>query len=185
MSRERRRKIGAKVTMPHKLLIGALLAACLFKAAIAEPEEDYVRSTWQEGEVVFPAPPKPETLLPFYVSATTENRFFVDSQSLTVGTDGVVRYVLVVLAGQGARNVTFEGMRCETRESRVYAVGRSDGSWSAARRNEWARVSEAAANRQHAALFQEYFCPGGVIINSAAEARNALLKNGRADPLPR
>lgn len=171
--------------MSHKLLIGALLAACLFKAAIAEPEEDYVRQGWQEGEFVFPAQPKSEALLPFYVSATTENRFFVDSQSLTVGADGVVRYVLVVLAAQGARNVTFEGMRCETRERRVYAVGRSDGSWSAARRNDWVRVSEAAANRQHAALFQEYFCPGGVVVGSAAEARNALLRNGRVDPLPR
>lgn len=171
--------------MRHKLSMGALLAACLFNAAIAEPEEDYVRPSWQEGEFVLPPAPGSEGLIPFYVSETTANRFFVDSQSLTVGSDGVVRYVLVVLAGQGARNVTFEGMRCATRERRVYATGRTDGSWSAARRNEWSKVSEATANRHHAALFQEYFCPDGVIVNGAAEARAALLKSGRYDPMLR
>lgn len=170
--------------MWHKLSIGALMAASLFQAAIAEPE-DYVRPTWQEGEFVLPAAPSPEGLVPFYVSATTDNRFFVDVSSLTVGGDGVVRYVLVVLTKQGARNVTFEGMRCTSRERRVYATGRADGSWSTARRNDWIKVSEATTNRQHAALFQDYFCPDGVIVNSVTEVRATLLKNGRYDPMLR
>lgn len=171
--------------MRYRLLVGALLAAVLLPGVAAEPEEDYVRPNWAEGEFVLPAAPKPASLVPFYVSASTENRFFVDAQSLTVGSDGVVRYVLVVLASQGARNVTFEGMRCETRERRVYATGRLDGSWSPARNKEWVKVSEATTNRQHAALFQDYFCPDGVIVRNAAEAKAALLKNGRFDPLLR
>lgn len=172
-----------ELTMKRSVAIGMLLAANLFQAALAEPEEDYVRRGWQEGDYLLPEAPKPEALLPFYVSATTENRFFVDSRSLTIGEDGVVRYVLVILAAQGARNVTFEGMRCATRERRVYALGRSDGSWSPARRSEWLRISEAVGNRQHAELFQEYFCPDGVIVSSGAEAREALLRKRRADPL--
>ncbi|MFZ2973437.1 MAG: CNP1-like family protein [Ferribacterium limneticum] len=159
-----------------------LLAATLVSAtAFADFEEDYESKQWQEIEVQLPAAPKQETLLPFYVSAATENRFFIDGATLTVGSDGVVRYVLLVLTPQDVRNVTYEGMRCLTRERRIYASGRQDGSWSKARKNEWVRIQDAYANRQHAALFLEYFCPVGNIVQDAAEARNALIKGVHPD----
>jgi len=159
------------------LLVAMLASATVF----ADFEEDYESKQWQEIEVQLPAAPKQETLLPFYVSAATENRFFIDGATLTVGSDGVVRYVLLVLTPQGARNVTYEGMRCLTRERRIYASGRQDGSWSKARKNEWVRIQDAYANRQHAALFLEYFCPIGNNVQDAAEARNALIKGIHPD----
>lgn len=160
------------------LLLSAMLASA---TVFADFEEDYENKQWQEIEVQLPAAPRQETLLPFYVSAATENRFFIDGATLTVGSDGVVRYVLLVLTPQGARNVTYEGMRCLTRERRIYASGRQDGSWSKARKNEWVRIQDAYANRQHAALFLEYFCPVGNIVQDAAEARNALIKGVHPD----
>ena len=72
-------------------------------------------------------------------------------------------------------------MRCEAREYRIYASGRLDGSWSKARKNEWVRIQEAYANRQHAALFLDYFCPVGVIVHDAAEARSSLVRGGHHD----
>lgn len=160
------------------LLLTAMFASA---AVLADFEEDYESKQWQEIEVQLPAAPKQESLLPFYVSAATENRFFIDGATLSVGNDGVVRYVLLVLTPQGARNVTYEGMRCETRERRIYASGRQDGTWSKARKNEWVRIQEVYANRQHAALFLEYFCPIGNIVQNAAEARNALIKGEHPD----
>lgn len=160
------------------LLLAAMFASA---AVLADFEEDYESKQWQEIEVQLPAAPKQESLLPFYVSAATENRFFIDGATLSVGNDGVVRYVLLVLTPQGARNVTYEGMRCETRERRIYASGRQDGTWSKARKNEWVRIQEVYANRQHAALFLEYFCPIGNIVQNAAEARNALIKGEHPD----
>lgn len=149
--------------------------------ALAEFDEDYESKQWQEIEVQLPAAPRKETLLPFYVSATTENQFYVDGATLSVGSDGVVRYVLVVQTPQGVRNVTYEGMRCETRERRIYASGRADGAWSKARKNEWVRIQDVYANRQHAALFLEYFCPIGTIVRDVDEARNALRQGGHPD----
>lgn len=160
------------------LLFAILLAST---PIFADFEEDYESKEWRELEVQLPAAPKQDTLLPFYVSAATENLFFIDGATLSVGSDGVVRYVLVVLSPQGARNVTYEGMRCETRESRVYASGRRDGSWSKARKNEWVSIQEQYANRQHAALYLEYFCPFGNIVQNVAEARNALVKGVHPD----
>lgn len=149
--------------------------------AMADFEEDYESKQWQEVEVALPAAPKEVNLQPFYVSAATSNRFFIDISTLSVGSDGVVRYVLLILSPEGGRNVTFEGMRCESRERRIYASGRQDGLWSKARKNEWVRIQDAYANRHHAALFLDYFCPFGNIVRDAAEARKALMLGGHPD----
>lgn len=164
----------------RRLLCLSVLALSV-SSALADFDEDYESSVWTEIEVQLPDSPKPENLLPFYVSAATENKFFVDGSTLKVGSDGVVRYVLLVVSPQGVKNVTFEGMRCETRERRIYASGRSSGKWSKARNNEWVRIQEASANRQHAVLFQDYFCPFGIMVRDAAEARNALVLGGHPD----
>lgn len=144
-------------------------------------EEDYEKKRWQELEVQLPVAPRQETLQPFYVSAATDNQFLIDLATLTVGTDGVIRYVLLVLTPDGGRNVTFEGMRCESRERRIYASGRRDGTWSKSRNSEWSRIKDVYANRHHAALFLEYFCPGGVIVRDMAEAKDALKRGGHPD----
>lgn len=156
-------------------LLGLLgLASALSVQAYPDDSEP---KAWAEQEVVFPSAPRQENLVPVYVSAGTENRFLVDLASVSVGNDGVVRYTLVVDTGQ-ARNVTYEGMRCETRERRLYASGRLNGSWSKSRNQEWEKIREAAVNRQYATLFLEYFCPWGVIVGSTAEAVGALKSGG-------
>lgn len=156
-------------------LLGAMQPVC------ADFEEDYEAKQWQEVAVQLPAAPQKESLIPFFVSAATENKFFIDRPSLSVGEDGVVRYILVVQTVGGAWNISYEGMRCLTRERRIYASGRLDGGWSKSRNNEWTRIQDAVANRQHAALFLDYFCPGGVIVRNASEARDALQNGGHPD----
>lgn len=164
-----------------------LRSACLLLAFVvpgvgfAASDDDGESKQWQEMLVELPAPPAEASLLPFYVSAVSENRFFVDASTLSVGADGVVRYTLVVVSPEGGRNVSYEGMRCETRERRVYASGRADGSWSESRAREWRRIQDAYGNRHHAALFLEYFCPGGVVVHDAAEAREALRLGGHPE----
>ena len=155
-----------------------VLAVLLQAPVNAELDEDYETKQWTEVETQLPAPPKEAGLQSFYVSAATNNKFFIDLPSLTIGADGVVRYSLVVLTQGGARNVSFEGIRCEAREHRIYATGRRDGTWSKSRNNEWERIQDEYANRVHAALFLDYFCPGGVIVPSADEAKNALKLGG-------
>lgn len=160
------------------LLLGFLF---VLGQASAGVEEDQETKPWQELEVRLPGAPVAENLHPFYVSAASDNQFLVDRSTISVGSDGVVRYVLVVLTADGGRNVTFEGMRCETRERRIYASGRRDGTWSKARNDSWSRIQEVYANRHHAALFLEYFCPGGVIVRDAAEAVDALRRGGHPE----
>ena len=155
-----------------------LLSLFVSVSAYADFDEDYALKTWQEIEVQLPSAPRPESLQSFYVGAATDNRFLIDLSSLSVGSDGVVRYVLLVLTPGGARNVTFEGMRCETGERRIYASGRSDGAWSKSRNNDWMPIKKEGSNRYHAALYFDYFCPDGIIVQSVKDAKDALRRGG-------
>lgn len=161
--------------MRFKVLVAALLALQAVAVAALE-DDDYGSGRWQELETSLPGAPLAENLQEFVVSATTTNRFFVDLASLSAGDDGVVRYVLVIDSASGVRNVSFEGMRCETRERKVYALGRSDGSWAPSRNKAWSKILDAVTNRHYASLYLNFFCPMGGVVKSADEARDALRK---------
>lgn len=163
------------------LFILALSLFVVLPAGAADFDEEYEVKAWKEIVVTLPPSPIQSDLVQFYVSAATDNSFFIDASTISVGEDGVVRYVLVIQAGGGARNVSYEGIRCQTREHRIYASGRRDGSWSKSRNNEWAKIQEVYANRYNAALFMDYFCPDGTLVRSADEARRALRSGGNRD----
>jgi hypothetical protein len=137
-----------------------------------EPEKP-----WQElREVESPAFPRQENLREYYVGPATTNNYFIDASTLSVGSDGIVRYVLVVRTAGGATNVSFEGINCKDLTWKHYATGRSDGTWvkSRAVRVEWRPIENKPVNRHHASLSRDLFCPAGNPINSADEGRNAL-----------
>ena len=120
---------------------------------------DQEKKSWEELRVQIPPYPRPENLLKFDAGSNTANTFFVDSASVSVGEDGVVRYTLMVKTGGGATNVSFEGIRCDTRELKIYAVGRTNGEWSRARDTRWREIMFREINNQHLTLFREHFCP--------------------------
>lgn len=138
------------------------------------PEQE----AWKESETVLPEFPREAGLIEFYVSAAASNRFFVDGTTLSVGPDRVVRYALVVRTAGGAVNTSFEGIRCDTRERRLYATGRADGTWVKARVSEWQPIENKTVNRHYAALSREFFCPRGNNIGDPDEGRQALRRGG-------
>ena len=138
---------------------------------------------WREGEVVFPPYPQAASLRQFPVSGASRNRFFIDADTLSVGTDGVVRFALVIQTPGGAENVTFEGIRCATGERRIYAIGRGErGEWSAARRSDWEPIRDNDYNRPRAALAFDFFCDGSAPPRSAADALRSLREAHRRLP---
>jgi hypothetical protein len=149
--------------------IGLTLLLTIGVAAAQSFDEDYddENRPWQEIAVQLPAPPKEENLLPFYVSPTATQKFFVDAKSISVGSDNVVRYTLVSISQEGAKNITYEGIRCETFEKKIYAIGEDDGSWARSRRNQWDGIVRGFANRQHAALAKDYFCENNTVAGKA------------------
>lgn len=157
-----------------------ILAGWLFSLAaqaglgLRDQDEDPDAPKWEEEALQLPAFPQEGSLREFYVSATTTHKYYIDAATLSVGKDGVVRYVLVVRTGGGATNITYEGMRCERGEFRIYATGHRDGSWVPARGSVWRLIENKPTNRYHAALSRDFFCPIGNAIYTADEGREAL-----------
>ena len=164
---------------PVILAVAALSAFFCIPPAFSQSqlEEDFddTGKTWQEIAVQLPAPPTPEYLIPFYVSATATQTFAVDEKSLDVGKDGVIRFTLMSTSPSGAKNISYEGIRCASFEKKSYAYGRDDGSWARSRRDQWEPIVRNAANRQHGVLAVDFFCEG----KSVAGDRQTLLKRLR------
>lgn len=159
---------------------GLAILFCMAGSAGAQStfEEDFDdgEKPWTEITIQLPAAPAPENLLPFFVSATATQEFAIDSKSLTLGADGVIRYTLLTTSASGARNISYEGIRCQSYEKKLYAFGHVDGTWSRSRRDKWEAIRSNAANRQHAALAQDYFCQGLTIAGTAQKMLDRLRK---------
>lgn len=140
-------------------------------------ELEQEKRNWREADVPAPPPPGSGELLPFFVSSASDYRFFVDSASLAPGADGVIRYTLIVRSPLGAETVSYEGIRCATREVKAYAYGRPDRSW-AVHPGAWRRIEERSVQGWHYTLWREFFCPLELPIRTAAEGIDALKRGG-------
>jgi hypothetical protein len=144
---------------------GAMLAGCSHLPP--NPKDDTTfqylldrHGDWTENKVeTLPPLPRDENLIPFDVSQNTPLHFAVDAKSITVGTDGVVRYTVVITSQSGAHNVNYEGIRCDNYEWRLYGGLNADhDGWDRTVANDWARIENGELNAYHAALYQDYFC---------------------------
>lgn len=134
-------------------------------------------SRWTENKVeTLPPLPGPANLLRFDVSQNTPLTFSVDAKSIAVGSDGVVRYTVVVTSRSGARNINYEGIRCDTYEWRQYAGLNADHSdWDRSVATRWRRIENGNLNAYQAALYQDYFCANKMPAASA----QAIVENIR------
>lgn len=138
-----------------------LPVAAFAATAPSPPDEDESETkAWVEQEVTLPAFPQTASLAEFHVSPASGSRFLLDTKTLSIGADGVVRYALVVRTAGGAENTSFEGIRCATREQKAYAFGQRNGSWSAARDAQWRPIELRDFNRAQPVLYADFLCMG-------------------------
>ena len=129
-------------------------AACAFAQDIPD-----VMIDWKEVEAPPPPPLRTQGLIPVDVGGNTSNlRFGVDPASITVGKDGVVRYVVVASSTTGAVNGIYEGIRCNTGQVKVYARHNPDSGWVPARGAEWQDIYKVANSRYSLAIARSGAC---------------------------
>lgn len=145
-----------------------------------ETDFDDNAKAWKEIQAQLPPYPKAENLVPFEVSAATSNKYFIDFPSVSAGADGVVRYSVVIRSPAGAETVSFEGMRCEIGERKLYAFGRPDGKgggeWSRNRYARWEAIKDRQQTSYQRELFYHYFCT--VEGYNDIKAIHRLLRSG-------
>lgn len=156
-------------------LLALLLSSGPVRAALFSDEEP---DNWVEGEYVMPPAPRDGSLRAIALNASSGNRYLLDERSLSAGSDGVVRYVLVVRTSGGAENVTFEGLRCAAGAWRLYAMGRSGGEWATARETSWRALDNNSYDRVRPTLARDYFCDGVTLRGRDEIVRRLSGKDG-------
>lgn len=158
-----------------------LAAACLALAGCKTtgkqmPEEEskwinpFEPKTFKEEESILPPLPQDANLIPFSVNGTGNLTFAVDSKSVSVGKDNVVRFTVVISSTTGARNVNFEGLRCDAFERKIYAtLPMGAKEWQLNRgetREDWIRMQTSARNAYAATLATDFFCEGHTVAGT-------------------
>lgn len=113
---------------------------------------------WKEAEVSLPAYPKDRDLIAVPLAPTDTVKVYIDRASLSRGPDRVARFSLVVESPSGARSVFYEGLRCETREYKTYAVGTPEQAFTPVRQAAWRRIPQPAMNAFRYHLYRDYLC---------------------------
>jgi hypothetical protein len=144
--------------------LAALLLVLHGQVSLADDDTEWSsgsfipRAAWREQQTELPAYPEEGRLLE--VAVATGNypyRVYIDPESLSIGTDRVVRYAAVITSAAGASNISYEGLRCSTREYRRYAYG-ANGSWQTLDETSWERIKESGMGHYRYDLYRDYLC---------------------------
>lgn len=125
-----------------------------------EWEFDYdetLNKPWKELQATLPPYPREENLVPVQLKPTSGQTLLIDSASLSVAKDRVVRLVYVLRSPGGGQTVLFEGFRCATRSYKSYAYGLPGGALKPFPEVEW-RTAPWTDYGYRRELMQSYFC---------------------------
>ena len=115
---------------------------------------------WKEETAIsLPAWPRDADLVEFRASdPATSLRYYIDTKSLSVDAQQIVRYTVIVETKTGARNVAYEGIRCTPKgDYRLYAYGVS-GKFQPLPDSPWQRVTDSQVPPYARDLQRFYLC---------------------------
>lgn len=128
---------------------------------------------WEEAEATPPAQFKTDRTIEFQTSSGSELRFGVVPETVTVGGDGVVRYVLVARSASGVSNVLYQGLRCGVGQFRTYALWHEGRGW-VMQSGDWIDWANTSAGLPARRLAREGFCDGRLPNTPVSKMLNEL-----------
>ena len=158
-------------------LVGLTLLFACHEIGAQFYDSEFDEKSWVEQQTQLPSFPKAEGLIKISMQSMSAFDVAIDSGSVDIGKDGVVRYVLIAKCNRGSENISFEGIRCETRERKLYAIGKPDKTWGQVRNAVWTNYG-VNTRSYHYELANEYFCPEFKRVMTATEALKNLKGGG-------
>lgn len=149
---------------------------CLAAALAAAPAWSQVFGNWDEGPVPDAPALRTEALVPIDI-AGSNLRFGVDPASLSVGNDGVVRFVFVATSPSGTVNAFYEGVHCARATYRLYARHSPAQGWRPVE-EPWKALNEGLEGRLAYRVARAGVCTGRVPGGTPAQIVQALKTPG-------
>ena len=134
---------------------------------------------FKESELALPPYPQESARVEYRLRQNSENRYYVDRTSISIGPDRVIRYSAIIKSPSDATNISYEGMRCKTSEYKVYAFGVTSGEWTESRDAQWRRIPRMASDLRFT-LYKDYFCDLEAI---AVRNEKELIAKLKGNPL--
>ena len=163
-------KYAAMLTLSAAL---ALVAPC----GLAQTGNGLDNPDWAEEEIPPPPAFSKDKLIPLEMPPHVSLKVGVDPESIQVGGDGVVRYVIVMTNATGSTNAVYEGIRCVSDEVKTYARFSTSGQWSMQANPAWKAVNDNMPSHHAQAFARQGGCQGR-LATSKQEIIKAL-KSGR------
>jgi hypothetical protein len=113
---------------------------------------------WVEDPVPSPPAFSKDKLIPLDMPSYISVKVGVDPESIAVGGDGIVRYVIVLNNASGSTNAVYEGIRCITDEVKTYARYSASGQWSMLANPAWKAVNENMPSHHAQAFARQGGC---------------------------
>jgi hypothetical protein len=136
---------------------------------------------WLEEQIPPPPAFSADRLIALDMPQSVSLKIGVDPETIVVGADGVVRYVIVMRNTTGSTNAVYEGIRCVTDEVKTYARLGSSGQWSMVQDPVWRAVNENMPSHHAQAFARQGGCQNRLAV-SKPEILNALKSVRRATP---
>ena len=134
------------------LALSLAVASSFAQLAPSDPD-------WKEVDAPPPPALRTQGLIPLEMPGSAL-RFGVDPASVTLGADGVVRYVVVASSSTGAVNAMYEGVRCSSGDVKVYARHNPDSGWVPVRNGDWQALSQRQNSRHSLVIARTGACIG-------------------------
>lgn len=160
----------------------AWLAAGLVAATVATAQQPPNANApdapeWAESDV----PPAPSfdvaQLIEIDVDARGNLQYGVDPDTVQIGADGVVRYVMVARSSTGALTAMYEGVRCSTGDYKLYARYNA-GRWSPVASPDWKSLWESTRIKHPLAFARQGGCNSRAAPSSVREIVRKLKSPG-------
>ena len=184
-----------KKFQPLYKFLSALLAVTLFSStALADfidqgsNHKTYVDDVWldwQEDAVDSIPDFDLKRSIPIEINKTTQMKWFVDPETMSIGKDNVFRYVIVAKGPTGTLNAFYEGILCKKAEIKVYAKmissnGEPPFDWRIIKTPEWQSLDYQSRYSHQKALAKDFVCDGAARPTSVTEVKRRM-KNFKYD----
>lgn len=154
------------------LVVSGLCATMTFAQTINPDQPD-----WTEADTPPPPAFQLDKLVSVDVDARGSLRYGVDPATISIGKDGVVRYVIVARSDSGAMTAMYEGLRCSTGEHKLYARY-NDQRWTPAASPQWQSLFESNRVTYPLALARQGGCDNRAAPTSVYEMVRKLKNPG-------
>jgi hypothetical protein len=124
------------------------------RGVLTEPEVPF-----QDQLEPLPAFPRAADLLPVRgETGDSEYNYYIDVNSVSLTSDEVLHYTIVIQSASGSSNIIYEGIRCATKEVKTYAFGTRDGRFARMANPKWTYFFTRGPLGYRTQLVEQYVC---------------------------